>query len=239
MTLTRRLAPAVPRIQWLAVVVMLALLGWVASEELPDFASRHMWLRGSLLVAALGICFAFDDPAAPTTDPVPSPLRKRRGIRVLWGLLPWSLAVAGLLVVGASGMEVHFELPADPQPHQFPLGRLLLEGTTLAVTGLAIAAVIAKFWDNEPGKLAAPTLLALYAASWALPEQWGLWARPSDLWWTTIRPWWAPLLLGALVTVVFSWDSRLGGATKGLNASHLGTTSRGEADSDAVRIPRR
>ncbi len=105
------------------------------------------------------------------------------------GLLPWSLAVAGLLMVGASGMEAHFELPADPQPHHFPVGRLLLEGTTLAVTGLAIAAVIAKFWDDEPGKLAAPTLLALYAASWALPEQWGLWARPSDLWWTTTRPW--------------------------------------------------
>ena len=226
MTLIRRLAPAVPRVQWLAVTVMLVLLAWAVSDALPTRLPAHLATRrpsGS----SLGICFAFDDPAAPTTDPVPSPLRKRRGIRVVWGMLPWSLALAGLLVVGASGMEVHFESrrPATPP---LPLGRLLLEGTTLAVTGLAIAAVIAKFWDNQPGKLAAPTLLALYAASWALPEQWGLWARPSDLWWTTIRPWWAPLLLGALVRVVLSWDSRLGGATEGLNASHLGTTSRGK-----------
>jgi hypothetical protein len=74
---------------------------------------------------------------------------------------------------------------------------------------LAIASFVAKRWDDEPGKIASAALLALYAGSWMVPERWKPWADPSDSRWTTALPWWwLALVVGVLVMLAFSWDSR-------------------------------
>jgi hypothetical protein len=181
MTLVGRLFNATPWIPWIPSAVLVALISWGSSSPLPDFPSRQLYIRAALLVAALGFCFVYDDAAAETT-----------------------------LLVGGRGMDPTFILN-DEVLNPFPIGRLLLEASTLATWGLAIAAVISKRWDEEPGKLASAGLLTLYAVSWAIPEQWKPWANPNDPRWETALPWWwVALVIGLLVVVAFSWDSRVG-----------------------------
>ena len=74
---------------------------------------------------------------------------------------------------------------------------------------LAIASLIAKRWDDEPGKIASAALLALYAGSWMVPERWKPWADPTESRWTTALPWWwLAFAVGVLVMLTSGWDSR-------------------------------
>lgn len=203
-----RIVRTMPWIPWLASAALIAYLAWSISRYPPSFASRQLFIRAGLLVAALGLVFIFDDPGAESTDSTPSPLRIRRGIRVLIGMIPWTILVASILTVAARGMRPAFFARLDLET--LPIGRLLLEAATIAIWGLAIASVVAKRWDPEPGRFAAPGLLVLYAASWLVPEQWRPWCLPIDARWTTGHPlWWAALLPAVLVTATTSWDSRV------------------------------
>lgn len=208
--LLRHLLRAGPWLQWLPVTVLIALILWATSELFPDFASRQLYFRAALLVAALGICFVYDDPASETSDPTPSPLLKRRSIRTLLGITTWAGLVALTLIVAARGMDPVLVL-SEEISNPFPVGRVLLEGSTMAAWGLAIAAVIAKRRDDEPGKFSSVALIAIYAISWMIPDQWKPWADPSDPRWDTALPyWWLALTLGLTVVLAFSWDSRVG-----------------------------
>lgn len=210
MTQIGHLFKAVPWIPWVPSAALVALILWGTDPLLPDFASRQLYLRAALLVAAIGLCFAYDDPGAETTDPSPSPLRGRRAIRTWLAMGPWGVLVGAILVVVGRGMDPTFILNNEVL-NPFPIGRVLLEAFTLAVWGLAIAAVISKRWDEEPGKFASAGLLALYAVSWAIPEQWKPWANPNDQRWETALPWWwVALAVGLLIVIAFSWDSRVG-----------------------------
>ena len=209
MTLLRRLAPGVPWIPWLPVAGLVGLLAWAITDR-PDFASRHLYLRAGLLLAALGLSFAFDDPVAPTTDSVPSPLRLRRLLRAVLSLVPWSLCIAVLVWAGSrDGVDPVLILSSTADRPQLPVGRLILEAGTMAAWGLALASVFAKRWDEEPGKLASVALLAMYAVSWLVPERWTLWALPNGAQWKASHPWWwVAIGLGAMIVTVASWDSR-------------------------------
>lgn len=210
MTLIGHLFKAVPWIPWVPSVALIALILWGTDPLMPDFASRQLYLRAALLVAALGLCFAYDDPGAQTIDPSPSPLRSRRAIRTWLALGPWGVLVAATLLVAGRGMDAIFILN-DEVLNPFPIGRALLEASTFAAWGLAIAAIISKRWDEEPGKFASAGLLALYALSWAIPEHWKPWANPNDQRWETALPWWwVAVAVGLLIVIAFSWDSRVG-----------------------------
>lgn len=210
MTVIVRTVRGTPWIPWLPVSALVGFIAWSVGQFPPDFASRQLYTRAGLLVAGLGLAFVFDDPAAETTDPSPSPLRLRRTIRAATGLLVWLILAAWLLITSSQGMDP--VLVASPEHGlEQPIGRLLLEASTMAVWGLAIASLVAKRWDDEPGKIASAALLALYAASWAIPERWKPWAHPTDTRWETALPWWwLALVVGLLVAVAFSWDSRIG-----------------------------
>ena len=210
MTLLRRLIPALPWIPWVPVLVIIGLLAWAITDLSPDFASRQLYLRAGLLVAGLGLSFAFDDPVAPTTDPMPSSLRRRRSLRMVLGLVPWVTGVVILFWAGSQGgIDPVWRTSLQPERSELPIGRLILESATMACFGLAIAAVITKRWDDEPGKIASASLLGLYAVSWMVPERWKPWSDPTDLRWGTVLPWWWVALCAAVVVaVVSSWDSR-------------------------------
>ena len=237
MTLLRRLIPAVPWVPWLPVSGGIGGLAWAIRDLQPDFASRQLYLRGGLLLAALTISFAFDDPAAETTDSTPSPLRLRRSVRLLISLVPWATLVAVVVSAGAKNMDPVLLLSAPLNPEQLPVGRLLLEAATMASWGLATASVLASRWDDEPGKVASGALLIAYAAAWMIPEQGKPWANPADPRWQTALPWWwVALGAGVLVTVIFSWDTRKGGPpTPPLR--RRGSQSAQGADTLATREP--
>lgn len=224
MTLLARTIRAMPWLPWLPVAVLVGFIGWSIDGFPPDFASRHLYLRSGMMAIGLGLAFVFDDPAAETTDPAPVSLRLRRAIRVIVGLAVWLCLAIALFVLGARGMNVVFIY--DPElTAALPLGRLLLEGLTMAAFGLAIAAVISKRWDDEPGKIASAGLLVLYAASWTIPEHWKPWADPSDARWTTSHPWWwAGLAIAVLVVLTLSWDARVGWSSGRLTRRRAGIT---------------
>lgn len=206
----RHLQRAVPWLPWLPSAALVAVILWGADSLLPDFASRQLYIRAALLVAALGLCFVYDDPGAETTDPAPSPLRRRRIGRTMIGVIPWGILITTVLAFAGRGMEPTFIL-SDEIPNPLSIGRVMLEASTMATWGLAIAAVISKRWDEEPGTTASAGLLALYAVSWAIPEQWKPWANPNDQRWETALPWWwVTFAIGLLIVVAFSWDSRVG-----------------------------
>lgn len=206
----RRLLPAVPWVPWVPVGAVVGLLAWIVQGLRPDLGSRHIYLRAGLLVAAMGFSFSFDDPAAPTTDPVPSPLRRRRLLRLMISLIPWTALVAVLIEAGThGGLQPTLLLDANPSQPQLPIGRLLLEGATMAAAGVAIASIVARRWDQEPGRIASGTLLVLYGAAWIIPERWSPFPLPNELGWTATNPWWsAALVLALTVTVIESWDTR-------------------------------
>ena len=210
LTLPRKLVLAVPWIPSVPVLVIVGLLGWAVTDLAPDFASRQLYLRAGLLVVALGLSFAFDDPAAPTTDPVPSPLRRRRALRFLLSTIPWMAGITVLLWAGLQGgLHPVWLTSVEPLRPELPVGRLLLEAATMACWGLAIASVIARRWEDEPGRIASAALLGIYALSWMIPERWKPWSDPSDVRWKAVLPWWwAALAVAVLVAVVSSWDSR-------------------------------
>jgi hypothetical protein len=211
-TLLSKLVPAIPWIPWLPAGVGIAVLSWVAARVDASFGSRQLYVRGGLLLAALALSFAFDDPAAETSDPTPSPLRIRRSLRLLVSLAPWATLVAVVLLAGAWKMEPVMVLSAELDPFEFPVGRLILEAATVASWGLATAAILTSRSDDEPGKIASGAVLVLYAAAWMVPERWKPWAHPTDSRWVAALPWWwVALGVGLVVVVAFGWDSRKGG----------------------------
>lgn len=201
---------AIPKVIWLPVFVAVGPLAVAATKQIADFPSRQLYIRAGLVAAALGLCFAFDDPAAPTTAASPTPLRVRRLPRLLLSLIPWSLAVAITIGAGSQGLDPVL-LAVDPTagPH-LPLGRLLIEALTIAVTGLAIASIIASRWSDEPGTSASAVLLGLSVLLWAASMRWTpAWADPMDArWGVTIGYWGGTLIAASFVTALFSWDSR-------------------------------
>lgn len=233
MRLLRHLTRAVPWIPWLPCAALVAVLLWGADSLLPDFAGRQLYIRAALLVAALGLSFVYDDPGAETIDPSPSPLRRRRVGRTVIGVVPWGILVVTVLIITGRGMEPTFIL-SDEIPNPFPIGRVLLEASTMATWGLAIAAVISKRWDEEPGKVASAGLLALYAASWVVPEQYKPWANPNDQRWESALPWWwATFAIGLLIVVAFSWDSRVGMRMNVRSRAPTMSPSTGVVDADS------
>lgn len=218
LTLTSRILRTMPWVPWLAAWALVAFLAWSISRSPANFSSRQLYVRTGLLVAGLGLTFTFDDVGAETTASAPSPLRLRRAVRALLGLAPWSILITWVFVAASQGLTPVFF--SRPDLKTLPLGRLILEASTVAAWGLAIASVVAKRWDSEPGRIAAPGLLVLYAFSWAVPEPWSPWCLPIDTRWMTGHPlWWTALVPALLVSAVASWDSRIGLASQGLAAS--------------------
>ena len=108
MTLLRKLLRAGPWIPWFPVAGLVGFVLWPMTSLMESFGSRQLYIRTALLVASLGLSFVFDDPASETTDPTPSPLRKRRGLRSLLGMFPWAVLVVAILVVALQGLDPVF-----------------------------------------------------------------------------------------------------------------------------------
>lgn len=189
-------------------------LGFVSSLELPDPQSRLPYLRLSALTLAVICGFLFDDAAKNLTDPVPHSLRIRRLIRIAMGLILAGAVMTLTVALGARGMDVVWTIPEPTEDTvmlstPFPAGRVALETAAMLLVAFATAAALSASTERYPGKMTAPVLLGMYAASWMIPESHNPWPYPTDERWPSAATWWwIVLVVAAVLAVLFSGDPR-------------------------------
>lgn len=169
--------------------LVLVAVPWAFSLELETGAWVSL-LRMTALSGALGVAFAFDDPARHTTGVLPVPRPLRQGLRValmLPAVVAWWAAVLGVTAVGASGAAL-------------PVGALTMEAAALCALAVALAAGAVRFTALEtPGPAAAGVLLALFVSAAVLASRIPLLVPfGDDRWETAHRLWTALLALAAL-----------------------------------------
>lgn len=224
----RSLVPPVLRTTpWLGFIpagTVATVLAIVASRQPTDVEHRYLPTRMALLAIAIAVGFIFDDPAAPTTDPTPSPLRLRRLIRTVTALTIAAVIFTIVILIAADDMAlvalvnnapesaaVDTELNARAALPTFAWTRLAVEMVTMIGFGLAAAAAVNRRGETEPGRTATAVLLGAFAASWIIPRSLQPWSHPTDHnWQTSTAGWWIALAVVWLTTSILSWDSRVG-----------------------------
>ena len=144
------LHPTARASEWVAPVAGAVLA--IAIDSLAGRISAALGLEFAAIALALGVSFAFDDPAGASIAASPTPLALRHSIRAA-GVLPLPAAVwIGLLLRTHAGGQ--------------SILTLVLAG--LVAWAFAIAAVGTRVGDSG-GLIAAPSLLALAACAFLLP----------------------------------------------------------------------
>jgi len=218
----RRLASfeirATPLVGFIPAGAVAVVLGIVAGRQPTGAEFRYLPLRLAVVSLVCAVAFIFDDPAKTFCDPAANPLRIRRGIRALTGVLAASCLFAIVLIPASNGMNLVIdasqtamgreELTAQPE---LPWGRPALEMGTMIGFTFAIAGAVARRGEAEPGRITSAVVLGAYALSWMIPEPYKPWADPLDQTWTTgAKWWWAALFFVWMSALIFSWDSRVG-----------------------------
>jgi hypothetical protein len=222
--MTPKLIPSVlrctPRIGFIPAGGLAVVMGVVAGRQPLSAEYRFLPTRLAVLAIVIAVGFVFDDPAKPTTDSLPSPLRLRRGIRVLYGLIMAAGLFAIVILLASDDMNLVAAVNSDSvapveteevltMHPEFPWGRLALETATMIGFTLGIAAAISRRSESEPGRIATGVMLGVYAVTWMIPETYRPWASPMEQRWTTSAIWWW-VALGIVwgLAVILSWDSR-------------------------------
>jgi hypothetical protein len=162
-------------------------------------------LRMAALLLCLGAVFLLDDPAAVTVASVPSSLRYRRSLRVL--------LVSPIVAAAWIGQLVYVFVHTTNLLHRdteglLPVWGLTLEMVAMMMTGLAIAAVAARWVPEGLGGVAAgPTLLVLLGAAMFLPGRWSLFVGSADdpQWFASHIRW---AVVAVLATLLLHYASR-------------------------------
>lgn len=215
--LVPRVVRATPWVGFLPSAVIAMAMAWVATRQPTSDEHRLMPTRLAILAIVIAASFAFDDPAAPITDPAPISLRWRRLIRATTSVILAGVLISAVMLLAATDMDLVLAVPAgesadgSSEVAQFPGGRVALEAATMIGFSFATAAFMARRGEQEPGRIAAAVLLGAYAVSWMFPDSHKPWASPSDQRWETVAAWWW-LALGLTVaaSAYFSWDARTG-----------------------------
>jgi hypothetical protein len=176
----------------LAMVAVPAALNTVLQTE-----NLVVLLRLAALCLAVGAAFTLDDPAKPTTATTPVPAWLGGAIRAVAGLLGAGAGWAAAVAITLAGAQ-------EGTGKALPLAGLTLEAATLAVLGLAFAAL---GWARSPrgvvGAVAAPALLVAAAVAASLPRHLTLLAPVGDAaGWAAAHRRWAVLLAAAAVVAV-------------------------------------
>lgn len=234
--LSRRLVSfemrSTPLVGFIPAGAVAVLLGVVAGRQPTGAEFRYLPLRLAVVALVCAVSFVFDDPAKRFSDPAPSPLRVRRGIRALMGVLAASCLLGIVLMTASDGMSLVLDASSDAAGatdaeiqlranQELPWGRLALEMATMIGFTLAVAGAVARRGEAEPGRVTSGVLLAVYTLSWMIPERFKPWANPPDPRWTTGAQWWcAALTLMWVSALVLSWDSRV---SKSLRPRSMGS----------------
>jgi hypothetical protein len=184
-------------------------LGIMASLEPPEPQTRMPYLRLGALTLAVVCGFLFDDAAQNLTNPVPHSFRVRRLIRIVSGIVAAGSVATLAVAIGSRGMDVVWTIPEPTEDTvmlstPFPAGRVALETAAMLLVAFATAAVLSRSTRRDPGKVTAPTLLGMYAASWMIPETHNPWPYPTDERWSSAATWWWIVLAAATIVAVLS-----------------------------------
>jgi hypothetical protein len=208
-----------PLIGFIPVGVVALALGIVAGRQPTGAEFRYLPLRLAIVSLVCAVAFVFDDPAKTFSDPAPSPLHIRRGIRTLVGTMAASCLLVVVLIPASRDMDIvmtanqpRAELSDTGEEAQteLPWGRPALEMATMIGLTLSIAGVVARYGQSEPGRITSGILLVVYALSWMIPDSYRPWAAPLDQRWATGATWWwAALILVWVSALTISWDSRV------------------------------
>ena len=180
--------------------------------------------RLSMLMIALGVPFALDDPSEETVASAPTRLWVRRAVRI--ALAGPVIAAAWLLLVWYAShtlehLPTYSEGPEPPIPAVgLPAWGLGRQFVTIVITALALSALGARLLPERIGSIAAgPALLAIIGATMLLPARLTLFVvDPILRVWTKAQNRWTIALAVATVWLMHTGrDSgrlRLGARTR-------------------------
>lgn len=176
-------------------VVLFQFSGALATSSI----SAIVPMRLAALVLCLGSVFLLDDPAAVTVAPVATPLRYRRGLRLILAVPLIAVAWMGQLIYVTRSIH-------EEPPDMLTIWGLTLELVAMMTMGLAIAA-LATWWVSEGlgGVAAGPTLLVILGAASFLPHRWTLFpGSMDDPEWSAAHMRWAVVAVVAALLVAYS-----------------------------------
>ncbi|MFI2711869.1 hypothetical protein ACH495_17240 [Micromonospora sp. NPDC018662] len=170
-----------------ASMAVLAVLPALLDDPAPGAA---LWgLRVAAVLFGAAASFAMVDPMAPMTVG-PTPRWLRQWLRLLVVSAPAAIGWLALyaMVRGAAGTSA-----------VGPAGDVFVEAAVCGLTGLAGAAVVARYRHSSTAALAGPgTQAVLVAASLFLSEAYSPWPMPGEPSWSLVHRYW----LAALPVVV-------------------------------------
>ncbi len=183
-----RVVPYLPMLVAFAlglVIVALARVDATAASQLPR-------LRGVVLLFAVAVVFAFDDPTTDVADASPVPRRVRATVRGAVQIVPAMTMWFTVLAL----MSARIAAPV-------PAGRLWLEAAGMALAGWAIAS----WWRRARGEtcggvIAGPVLIVLVLVAHRLPPSFALFVPdPETLLWDDMQWRWVTLLAVAMAAL--------------------------------------
>jgi hypothetical protein len=153
------------------------------------------YMRLALIVLTATAAFVLDEPAAAAVDATPSSLRRRTAHRAAAALLPLSVWIVAVLALG----QRHGSTPS---------AGLLLEGAGALSLAVALAAVLRRHGQAEPGDVVACGLGATLLGVLLLdPPPHSVQLFPDGDGWTASTVLWGGLTLAAAgLTVIGSED---------------------------------
>ena len=128
-------ARTLPRAAPLALAcAAIGLMGLTFASRFPQEPADPLTVRLALLLAALMVVWAFEDPAAATVDPTPVGRARLRALRATTRAAAWACVMPLVLAMTAA---------------EHASGRYALEAATIMTWALAMSAVAARSGEAE------------------------------------------------------------------------------------------
>jgi len=155
-------------------------------------------LRLAAACGGLAVAFLLDDPAARSTQTVPTSRLVRHAVRAAVAVPAAAAWWAAVLAVTAAGAE-------GAARGASPLGALTLEAGAIGVAALALAACGLRAADSTGSPLAVPAVPIVLAGATLLPDRLALFvADPNHPDWSAAHDRWRLVLAVALAGAVLA-----------------------------------
>jgi hypothetical protein len=193
--LLRPIGHAVPWLPLVGAAVLSALALLPALLAPPEPYPALQGLRVAAVMLGAGASFAMVDRMAPATV-APTPRWLRQWLRVAMVVVPGA----------AVWLALHAVAVATLRPDAAaPMRDLAVEAAVCGLTGVAGAAVTARYRHTATGALGGPmTQFTLVVATLFIDDDHSAWLPPGHPLWTAIHHYWSLALLLVVATLVLA-----------------------------------